>query len=472
MGSSTSVLLTPEEKVFMTAEIEKKQAELQAKTGDEAVSEEEIRRVLTEFYETEAAKLLAVRTGSGAEMYHVDHAFDTDFHPDDAIVTAKSSHELVDDVHGVLSEHSAKITGMITRLKSGDVATKSASDFRKKRLTLTQKTSDTLSVEPSPEKKMKKSTSIFSSSEIGVRQEKKPPFGANILGTFSCHGIEPDPDREDGIHDKTNQDRGCVAFPFNTKRGDDEILFVVLDGHGEQGDLVSEFVQRQIVVSLERHASLASDPVAALRDTFVKTNAALLTTHINYMFSGCTAVATYMKGTKIYVANVGDSRCVMATLTGGHLLARDFSRDHKPDDPEEMQRIIRCGGFVAPPREPGLSARVYLDKECTMIGLAMARSIGDFAVKDVGVIPDPEVKTFDLTVEDKFMIMASDGVWEFISSQEAVDIVNANLDNGTDYACKELIATAMHRWQVEEGDYRDDITAIVVCFPLPHQRFT
>lgn len=53
----------------------------------------------------------------------------------------------------------------------------------------------------------------------------------------------------------------------------------------------------------------------------------------------------------------------------GKLVAKDLSRDHKPDDPEESLRIRQWGGFVAPPREPGLSARVYLDKECTMIGM-------------------------------------------------------------------------------------------------------
>ena len=49
----------------------------------------------------------------------------------------------------------------------------------------------------------------------------------------------------------------------------------------------------------------------------------------------------------------------------------------QPDDPEEMARITAWGGFVCPPAEVGLSARVYLDPGFTMIGLAMARSIGE-----------------------------------------------------------------------------------------------
>ena len=80
-------------------------------------------------------------------------------------------------------------------------------------------------------------------------------------------------------------------------------------------------------------------------------------------------------------------------------------------------------------------------------------------MKNVGVIPEPEVKIFEIDPEDKFMIMASDGVWEFISSQEAVDIVKQAFDSGVGVpeACQELIETAAARWQEEEGDYRDDV---------------
>ena len=51
-------------------------------------------------------------------------------------------------------------------------------------------------------------------------------------------------------------------------------------------------------------------------------------------------------------------------------------KDHKPDDPMELERITAWGGFVKPPVDVGLSARVYLDPEFKMMGLAMSRSIG------------------------------------------------------------------------------------------------
>jgi protein phosphatase PTC2/3 len=117
---------------------------------------------------------------------------------------------------------------------------------------------------------------------------------------------------------------------------------------------------------------------------------------------------------------------------------------------------------VSPPPEPGLSARVWLDEMCTQIGLAMARSIGDHAVKPIGVIAEPVVTFHNLQPEDDFVILATDGVWEFLTSTEAVQIVAGTLSSGSTKACRSLIEAAAARWHDEEGEYRDDITAIII----------
>jgi len=400
------------------------------------------------------------------------------------LLEGKTSRDMMKDAVIDEEKRNAEMLKFLSDLKGGSIKTSTASAFRTRRLTYAQKTHQ--DPEPvSPDARLsRKRTTIFKSDEIGmVRQGKEPPFPDTQMGTFSCHGIEPNTleedeydEEEDAYYgpeplDKINQDRGCVVYPYNASP--DTALFIVLDGHGEQGDRVSDFVMRQIVVSLEKEENLATEPEEALKTTFVGTNTALLSTDINYMTSGTTCVTVYVKGLKLYVSNCGDSRAVMAVNENGKLKARDLSRDHKPDDPEEQARIESMGGFVRPAPEPGLSARVYLDPEFTMIGLAMGRSIGDISVKPVGVIAEPEVTQFDLDPEDKFMIMASDGVWEFIGSQEAIDIVSAKLDEGCNCteACQELIEQASQRWVEEEGDYRDDITCIVVNFPLPFQSF-
>jgi serine/threonine protein phosphatase PrpC len=82
----------------------------------------------------------------------------------------------------------------------------------------------------------------------------------------------------------------------------------------------------------------------------------------------------------------------------------------------------------------------------------------------VGVNPTPDVVVHEIEPTDHFLILASDGVWEFIESDEAVRIVGAIYAKGwsAEAACKHLIARAAVEWMQEEGDYRDDITCIVV----------
>ena len=405
------------------------------------------------------------------------HSIDNEFHQNESVLN-KTSMDLIATLESSI-DNKEMVSNFVQKLKD-DKRSRKSSEFRIRRLTFdTDEQVETvedvyatdLAVESpaaslkSPSK-LTKRTSIFSSGELGVQQEKEPPFPIENLGTYSCHGVEPDPTSEDGLHQKINQDRGCIAYPYNGSYN--EALFLVLDGHGEAGDKVSEFVMKQIVVTLEKHEDLAKDPTKALKDTFTRTNTALMVTLIPYMKSGTTCVGVYVRGSSLFVANVGDSRAVMAFDSGdGVLKAVDLSKDHKPDDPIERKRIEEWGGYVMDPPEYGLSARVYLDPEFTMIGLAMARSIGDYAVKEVGVIPEPDVIEHKIRGGDKFMILASDGVWEFISSQEAIDIVNDQIEFGSHAACEELIQVAAMRWAEEEGDYRDDITAVVVQFPLP-----
>jgi serine/threonine protein phosphatase PrpC len=306
------------------------------------------------------------------------------------------------------------------------------------------------------------------------------PFPVRAVGTYSQHGIDED-------KKKINQDSGCIVYPFGGNHG--QALFAVLDGHGDGGDLISDFAMKVMHDTLEQHPGLTGDEQTALEAAFTTADRNLATEAgvVRYAkYGGATALAALMRGNKVWVANAGDSRCVLASRgssgasSGGAdttaglqtILARDLSTDQKPDTRAERKRIERSGGFVSDPEAPGFPARVWLSKKAggTGGGLAVARSIGDHGLKRVGVTASPEVKAYDLTKDDLFMILATDGLWEFISSQEAAEIVWGALKGGSATAAEDatalLVGNASHRWREEEGDYRDDITVIVVKLPL------
>jgi len=101
----------------------------------------------------------------------------------------------------------------------------------------------------------------------------------------------------------------------------------------------------------------------------------------------------------------------------------------------------------------------------TLPGLAMGRSIGDHLVKKVGVTAMPEVNyTKVLMGGDKpaYIVLASDGVWEFISSHQAMQLIAKFISEKSTSAVTKLIETAAAKWRQEEGDYRDDITATCI----------
>ena len=98
-------------------------------------------------------------------------------------------------------------------------------------------------------------------------------------------------------------------------------------------------------------------------------------------------------------------------------LVRSLSRDHKPDDPDEARVIHANNGRIDSYRDQLGNQigpmRVWLKNE-DIPGLAMTRSFGDAMAARVGVNALPEIKEFTLTTEDKIIVLASDGVWEFL----------------------------------------------------------
>lgn len=300
----------------------------------------------------------------------------------------------------------------------------------------------------------------------------KGPLDAS-LGNATRHGVSPGP--SGSSYAKINQDRGVAYWPFNSSHN--EALFCVFDGHGCNGEKVSEFCMKAIPAALQEHGDeLRSHPEEVLTKAVCSVDKAVLKKNGGQFARSCgtTSTIVYINGSTLWAACSGDSRAVLGSSKGGKIRARDLTNDHKPDGEGELERILNAGGEVSR-GEYGRPARVWAAGK---IGLAMSRSVGDGECKKYGVIPNPEVQRFELAAApdakpegdgDRFVIVASDGVWEFIDSQEACDIVASELLSGAvnaSQACMKLVQMAAAWWKQEEGNYRDDITAIVARLPF------
>jgi len=343
-------------------------------------------------------------------------------------------------------------------------------NFRRRRLSLAEPDLSQVSLtSPSAGDAPKRARRLSMSPEMGVvKPREQLPFPPEVVGTYSCHGVEPGA-RAGQTAAKINQDRGCVCYPFGPKG--DMALFCVYDGHGANGDKVSHFVMNEVQTTVEDLLGKGQSPKQALTTAFEEADSSLAKNKaIDAELSGTTAVVVLYHfesptSHKMWAACAGDSRAVFSS-NGGKKVT-DATVDQKPDTPAEQRRIEQAGGYVSPPEEEwGGPARVWLDRAMTLPGLAMGRSIGDHLVKTVGVIATPEVTEFTVDPKsDEILVLCSDGVWEFIDSEQAIQILmkeGARVKKDATAMCTKLIETAAAKWRQEEGDYRDDITAICI----------
>ncbi|KAI5632818.1 protein phosphatase 2C domain-containing protein [Phthorimaea operculella] len=161
--------------------------------------------------------------------------------------------------------------------------------------------------------------------------------------------------------------------------------------------------------------------------------------------AGTTALIAIMEGNNLIVANVGDSRGVMCDSRGN---AIPVSFDHKPQQVREQKRIEAAGGYIA------------FNGVWRVAGiLATSRAMGDYPLKDKRfVIADPDILTFNLDDhKPMFVVLASDGLWDTFTNEEAVKFIKERLDE-PDYGAKSLTLQAYYRGSV------DNITVLVLNF--------
>ena len=175
--------------------------------------------------------------------------------------------------------------------------------------------------------------------------------------------------------------------------------------------------------------------------------------------AGTTANVLLITKTELYCANAGDSRCVLSKKGK----SKDLSVDQKPDNPGEKRRIERANGFVEENRVNGM--------------LALSRSLGDFEyknnpifkVQDQIVSPMPEITVEKITSDMEFVIIACDGIWDCMTSQEAVTFVSQNLTKKKKSELSHLISDMFEKNLAKDaasaaGIGCDNMTCIIVEF--------
>lgn len=175
---------------------------------------------------------------------------------------------------------------------------------------------------------------------------------------------------------------------------------------------------------------------------------------------GTTACCVLILDDTMYIMNLGDSKAILCRYHAEQKkhVSISLSQDHSPTDYEERQRIQRAGGHVREGRVMGI--------------LEVSRSIGDGQYKRCGVINVPDVKRCQLSSNDRFLLIACDGLWKVYTPEEAIEFVMNVLQDNTvqipegssktleetlfDAACNRLASEAVRKGSA------DNVTVLLV----------
>ncbi|XP_062163570.1 probable protein phosphatase 2C 60 isoform X1 [Alnus glutinosa] len=174
--------------------------------------------------------------------------------------------------------------------------------------------------------------------------------------------------------------------------------------------------------------------------------------------SGSTACVAIIRNNQVVVANAGDSRCVISRKGQAY----NLSRDHKPDLEVEKERILKAGGFIHAGRVNG--------------SLNLARAIGDMEFKQNKylsaekqiVTANPDINAVELCDDDEFIVLACDGIWDCMSSQQLVDFIHEqlSLESKLSVVCERVLDRCLAP-STAGGEGCDNMTMILVQFKKP-----
>lgn len=199
-----------------------------------------------------------------------------------------------------------------------------------------------------------------------------------------------------------------VVIPNFHKRGC--VFAAVYDGH--RGSEVADYAashlhNKHFLKEIKRGVPTKT----AFRRAYLKTSMEAKRMVPDHLLCGSTAATAYLCGNNIVYAWAGDSRIVVV----GNKKAVSLTTDHRPTtiSKNEWERIKAAGGIMD---DQGIWLKGYV--------LGVTRVLGDYSFQSVGATPDPETGSYRVKQGDRFLILACDGLWDVVDTEELPELID------------------------------------------------
>ena len=314
-------------------------------------------------------------------------------------------------------------------------------------------------------KKNKELYNLFDKKDIKKNNDEDEEIQQFELHIYYCQNLTLCNRNKDGI-EGINQDSFLQLLSINGNKKFH--LFGVMDGHGNNGHIISKYVSRFIgeYITSEKNKKLfykksneqiykllIKNKYAFINKLISECNNSLVN-NSDYQcnLSGSTCLLIFIIENNLICANIGNSRAILLEKT--ELL--QLSIDQTLSDPEEIKRILQKGGKVKQ-----INKKIILEN-ANNNDFEISRSIGDKKLKNIGIIYEPVITEYTLNRKSRFIIMGTQGLWNALSNEKAAIQVNKSikLNNPLD-SCRLLVKKAKEILN-KASSHIDDITVITI----------
>jgi serine/threonine protein phosphatase PrpC len=278
-------------------------------------------------------------------------------------------------------------------------------------------------------------------------------------------GFKSRPSKFPNSSKSQNQDRIKIMNKIQNIRG--LYNFIVIDGHGNSGHLVSQQVKKSFSSYFKQSfpANHSEERIKkCLLKSFEKTSTDLTQCNFDTVFSGASATSVVVNGPNLICANLGTCRAVVGQDLG-QWQAIPISIDHHLANIKERKRMISMNARIVKSTDMyGFNSDVFFIEKEDVPGLSITRSFGDKIGKFAGMLSIPDICCFTITANDKFLVIATENFWKVLSPLEAVCVTRIGWSNqSVEQACDDLIEEAERKIRGMNGVF-EDLTVIVVFF--------
>lgn len=259
-----------------------------------------------------------------------------------------------------------------------------------------------------------------------------------------------------------------------TRFPEDNVLYLVCDGHGPFGHIASFRVAQSLPCMLGQLLEEQSDrPEAALVQAFERAAAELESfadlMGVDISSSGTSCSAAFRRGANVQVAWLGDSRAMVATVTSSTRKVDLVTPGHTTEDVKELQRVRDKGAkLVQVPPNSG-AVRIFTSGERTPC-LSITRALGDLSAQALGVTAQPDIRKMSFSRTPGLVLLASGGFWEVLDDrwgpgEETLRLLLSDCrlrEAGPAAAASSLCTEAQRRWRQAADDFSDDVACVVL----------